>query len=165
VSRFKQRRWRIAVVTAAALVVAGGALAYWTSAGSGSAQATVANPDPLTITAGATPSTPLFPGGSGDVTAHVENPNPFRVHFSALSLDTTQGEGNSGFDASPSGCNLSSLAFTTQTNGGAGWFVPKKVGATNGTLDLDLANAVHMSSAASNACQGATFTVYLSPNP
>jgi len=153
------------VAAVVALIFAAGALAYWTTIGNGSGQATVTNPDPLTITVGAAPSTPLFPTGSGDVTAHIENPNPFRVHISTLDLDHSQGSGSSGFDASPSGCNLSALSFTAQTNGAAGWDVPKKVGATNGSLNLDLANAIHMSSAASNACQSATFTVYLNPNP
>jgi hypothetical protein len=165
VRRLQQRRWRVATVAAVVLVFAAGALAYWTTTGSGTAQATVTNPDPLTITAGGAPSTLLFPAGSGDVTAHIENPNPFVIHISTLALDTSQGSGSSGFDASPSGCNLASLSFTAQTNGGTGWNVPKKVGVTNGVIDVALAGAIHMSSSASNACQSATFTVYLNPSP
>jgi hypothetical protein len=53
------------------------------------------------------------------------------------------------------------LSFTTQTNLGAGWTVPGKVGAVNGSLSITLTAALAMSTAAANACQGATFTVFL----
>ena len=43
-----------------------------------------------------------------------------------------------------------------QSNGGAGWFV-----LAGATLDLDLTNAVDLTTAAATECQGATFTVYL----
>jgi hypothetical protein len=59
-------------------------------------------------------------------------------------------------DAAHPGCVVSTLSFTTQTNGGAGWTVPG-----NGSLPLTLASALSMSTSAANACQGATFTVYL----
>lgn len=161
---FSGRGGKLLAVFVAALVLAGGALAYWTASGSGSGSGgTVANPLALTISAGPATLTPLFPNGSGNVAVHISNPNVFRVHISTLALDTSQGTG--GFGASPSGCNLASLSFTPQTNGVTGWDVPKKVGAVNGTLDLDLTGAIQMSSVASNACQGATFTVYLNPNP
>lgn len=168
--RFQSRKVRLLVAFVAALCLAGGALAYWTASGSGTAQATVTNPSPLTITAGSTPSTPLFPGTDGDVTAHIENPNPFPVHIGTLSRDTSQGTSLSGFSG-PAGCDPPPLTFTAQTNGGVGWTVPKKVGSVNGVLDLDpahsstLVNAVHMSISAANACQGGTFTVYLQTGP
>ena len=167
--RFQSRRVRFLAVLLAAVCLSGGAFAYWTASGSGSGTSSVGNASALTISAGPATLTPLFPGGSANVAVHIENPNLFPVHISTLALDTSQGEGFSGFDASPSGCNLTgvppALTFTSQTNGVTGWDVPKKVGATNGFLDLDLTGAIHMSTAASNACQGATFTVYLNPNP
>jgi hypothetical protein len=57
------------------------------------------------------------------------------------------------------------LSFATQTDGGAGWTVPGKVGNTNGTLAVSLTNALAMSLGAANACQGATTTVYLTAGP
>jgi len=154
------RRKRVAaVIVVAVLCMAASAAAYFTTAGSGSGTAGLGSSRPVTIAAGSTPSTPLVPGGDGDVTARISNPNPYAVHVGSLALDASQG--TDGFDASPPGCNLGdALAFTTQTNGGAGWEIP-----ANGTLDLDLAGSLRMTTDASNACQGARFTVYLGAGP
>lgn len=137
------------------LAVAAGAAAYFTSTGAGSSSATVGNASAVTITAGAAPSTELFPGTDGDVTAKISNPNGSAVHIGSLSVAPTEGE--YGFDTTGSSCNLS---FTTQTNDGVGWDVP-----ANGSLDLDLADSIHMATTASNLCQGAAFTVYLQAGP
>ena len=166
---FSGRRGKLAAAVVVALVCAGAALAYFTSTGSGSGTGNVGNALAVTITAGTTPTSAeqLFPGGSGSVTVHISNPNTFVAHIGSLALDTSQGQSSSGFDASPSGCDLATpaLTFTTQTNGGLGWNVPKKVVNTNGTLDLDLTGSIHMATTANNSCQGATFTVYLQAGP
>jgi hypothetical protein len=80
-------------------------------------------------------------------------------------IDTSQG--SSGFDVDPShsGCAVSVLHLTGQTNGGSGFAVPAKVGSTNGNLAVDLTGAISMDATAANACQGATFTVYLKVGP
>src|SRR5689334_1694547 len=100
-----------------AFALAGGALAYWTTSGSGSGTSSVANPDPLDISAGTTPTAAeqLFPGGSGSVTVTVKNPNTFRIWLPSLALDL--GSGTSGFavDGGHSGCNLGSLSYSPQT--------------------------------------------------
>lgn len=141
------------------LCVVGVATAYFSTSGSGSGSATVGSALPVTIAAGAAPTAELYPGGAGDVTVRISNPNAFGVHVGSLALDTSHGQ--DGFDASPPGCNVGeALEFTTQTNGGAGWNVP-----ANGTLDLDLAGSLHMTDTAANACQAATFTVYLGAGP
>jgi hypothetical protein len=149
---------RLAAAVAIALTFAAGAAAYLTSTGSGSGEASVGTAQPVTITAGLAPSGELFPGSDGDVTARISNPNDAAVHIGVLALDPTQGK--NGFDASTAGCNLDALAFTTQTNAGSGWDVP-----ADGTVSLDLTASVHMATSASNACQGATFTVYLRAGP
>jgi hypothetical protein len=151
---------RIAIAAAAALVAAGGALAYYTSTGSGTGGASVASPDPVTIAARTPASGLLYPGASGEVDATVSNPNPFPVRINSLVLD-----GGIGVDGSHSDCDTSALHYTTQDNGGAGWNVPAKVGATEGTLDLTLADALNMDVGAANACQGAAFTVSLATGP
>ena len=162
--RFKRKRVRVVAFTLAALLAGGGsAVAYYSSTGSGTAAATVGQPDPISIAAGTAPtaSEQLFPGGSGSVTATITNPNPFRVHINSLVLDTSHGTG--GF-AGPSGCDLSVLHYTTQTNGTTGWDVPKHV-TLDGELDLDLADAISMDTTAANACQGGSFTVFLKVGP
>jgi hypothetical protein len=149
------------VVPAALLLSAGGAFAYFTSSGSGSADATVATAASLTISPGSATGD-LSPGGSGDVVLSFSNPNPISIHVNSLELDKSQGEGGFGSSA---GCSDPQLSFTSQNNGGAGWDVPAKSGTLDGTLDLTLAGAVTMGAGASDDCQGATFTIYLTTGP
>jgi hypothetical protein len=125
-----------------ALVIAGSvigvAIAAWTTGGSGSGQASAGTAASMTISAG-TPSTNLYPTASADVAAAVT------------------------VDGGHSACNTGASVSVTspQDNSGAGWDVPAKSGAVNGSLNLDLANAISMSNAANDSCQGATFTVAL----
>ena len=144
-----------------ALVAAGGAFAYYSSTGSGSGSASVGTPAELTITA-ATPGTGfLYPGGSGEVDATISNPNTLSVRVNSLVLDSA----GISADAGHSGCDTSALHYATQNNGGLGWDVPAKVGATDGSLDVELADAISMDTDAANECQGATFTIYLKTGP
>jgi hypothetical protein len=153
----------IAIVIAIIVVGVGGAgvaYAYWSAGGTGSATGVSGSTVPLTLSSG-TPSAGLLPGGSSDVVRTITNSNTANVKVSSLSLDTTQGTGGFSVDAAHTGCALTALSIGTQTNGGAGWTVPAKVGAVNGTLTVTLSSALAMSVSAANACQGATFTVYL----
>src|SRR5262249_38269169 len=103
----------------------------------------------------------LYPGGNADVVVTITNPNPFAVHLPSLVLDTGQPGNGFAVDAGHSGCTTGSLSFNgPQTNGGADFVVP-----ASGHLDVDLSNAISMSAAAVNACQGATFTVFLKAGP
>lgn len=160
----RKRAVRIALPIIAALAIAGGAFAYFTSTGSGAGSSSAGSTQNVTISA-ATPTAALYPGGTGDLAATVGNPNSISVHLPLLSLDTSQG--TNGFSVDPAhataGCSAAAaqLSFTSQNDGGAGWDVPPRVGATNGTLSLDLANAVSMGIGSASACQGATFTVFL----
>jgi hypothetical protein len=146
---------------AAAVLVVGGtlvgvAIAAWTTGGSGSGQASAGTAANMTISAG-TPTSSLYPNGSADVAATISNPNPYKVHISSISMGAVT------VDSGHSGCNASSsvTGASSATNGGAGWDVPAKVGSTNGSLNVDIANAVSMDNTANDACQGATFTVAL----
>ena len=163
--RFQSRRVRFLVAGVVALVLAGGALAYWTSTGSGSGTSTVGNAQAVTIAAGVAPTTMLYPGTTGDVTVHITNPNLFSVHIGTLAINASQG--TNGFSASPAGCNFTgtpALSFTAQTNGGLGWTVPAHT-TSDGVLDRDLTGSISMNTNADNACQGATFTVSLVATP
>ncbi len=142
-----------------ALVIAGSvigvAIAAWTTGGSGSGQASAGTAASMTISAG-TPSTNLYPTASADVAAVVSNPNPYLVHVSSVSLGAVT------VDGGHSACNTRQRQrHLTTDQRWTGWDVPAKSGAVNGSLNLDLANAISMSSAANDSCQGATFTVAL----
>jgi hypothetical protein len=151
--RIRNRKPLLAVVvaTAAALALSGGAVAT----------ASVASPDPLSIAAQTPTVNLLYPGGSGEVDATVSNPNPFPLRINSLVL----GSGGIGVDSAHSGCDTSALHFTSQSNGGAGWDVPARVGTTNGILDLQLTGSISMDTSAANACQGATFTISVATGP
>lgn len=151
-----RRRTPFALVAGALVVaIAGAAFAYWAITGGGSAAATTGGTAALTLSP-ATPTAGLYPGGQAAVATTVDNPNGASVRVGSLALDPSQGTGGFAVDAAHSGCAVSTLGFTTQTNGGAGWTVP-----AHGSLPLTLSGAVSMSPSAANACQGATFTVYL----
>jgi hypothetical protein len=153
----------IAMIVAIVIVMVGGAgvaYAYWSAGGAGTGFGANGTTTPLTLSSG-TPTGTLLPGGSTNVILTMTNPNTARVKISSLALDTTQGTSGFSVDSGHSACTLSTLSFVTQTNAGAGWTVPGKVGTVNGTLGVTLTNSLSMSAAAANACQGATFTVYL----
>lgn len=144
----------------AALLSGGGALAYLTSVGGGSGAAQVGSASDLTISPGA-PTAQLYPGGSGDVVAVISNPNPFAAHVNSLELDTSHGSGGFASTGGSGTCNDPDLSFAAQDNGGAGWSVPPRVGAVDGTRSVTLPGAISMGAGADDGCQGATFTVYL----
>jgi len=150
-------------LTVAMAVIVAVAFGFFSSTGSGSGTGSAQSSAQAVTIAGASPTTALFPGGNGSVGVTISNPNNFRVHINSLVLDTSQGTNGFSVDGGHSSCDTSVLGFTTQDNSAAGWFVPAKVGSTNGSLPLDLSNAISMTSAAADACQGATFTVYLKP--
>jgi len=147
---------RLAAVAVTGLLVAGvAAYGAWSVSGSGTGSAAAATASSLALTPG-TPGTALYPNGSADVATTIANNNPFPVHVSSIALDSGQGTNGFAVDAGHSTCDLSTLSFAAQTNGGSGWDVP-----ANGTLDVDATDAVSMSGSAGDPCQGASFTLYL----
>lgn len=154
----------LALTVIAALAVTGVAHAYWRAAGTGTGTAATGTTVPVTLSPG-TPTPGLYPGGSTNVVLSVTNTNTSPVVLGSLALDISQGTSGFAVDAGHSGCLVSALSYTTQTNGGAGWTVPAKVGSTNGTLTITLPSALAMTTGAANACQGATSTVYLAAGP
>lgn len=146
------------------VAVGGVADALWTGSGGGTGSGSTGTTVPVTLSPG-TPAAALHPGGRANVVLTVSNPNPSPILIGSLVLDTDQGTGGFAVDAGHSGCDVSSLSFTPQTNGGAGWTVPGRVGGANGTLSVTLPNAVGMGLGAANACQGAVTTVYLVAGP
>jgi len=145
----------VALIILAALATTGVSYAYWAGSGSGAGSADTGTTQAVTFSPG-TPTAQLYPGGQAAVALSIANPNPGSVRIGSLSLDTSQGTGGFAVDGAHSACGVASLTFTPQTNGGAGWTVP---GA--GSLPITLAGALSMNANAANACQGASFTVYL----
>ena len=159
------RRMPLAVLLVIlALPVGGAANAFWSASGSGAGSGTTGTTVAVVLTPGV-PAANLYPGGTTNVVLIVSNPNTSPVRLGSLALDTGQGAGGFAVDAGHSGCAVATLSFTTATNGGAGWTVPGKVGAVDGTLSITLTNAVAMGVGAADACQGASFTVYLAAGP
>ena len=164
IPRTARRMLLTSLLVVLAVPIADAANAYWNGSGGGAGSGTTGTTLAVTLSPG-TPAAGLYPGGQANVSLVMSNPNASPVRVGSLALDT--GLSPTGFvvDTGHSGCDVSALSFTTQTNGGAGWNVPAKVGAVNGTLTVTLTNALAMGVAAADACQGASYTVYLAAGP
>ncbi len=108
----RHKKRTAALVSLLALIVAGGAVAYFTASGSGSGSATVGTSTPVTLT-GATSGT-LYPGTSETVTLSATNPSSGHeevgtVHLSGIKACT----GGTGNDSVWNGSSCSD-----STNGG-----------------------------------------------
>ena len=141
-----------------------GASAFWHGSASGSGSAATETPALVVLSPG-TPSDALLPGARADVVLTVSNPNASQVHIGSLTLDPTEGTQGYAVDGDHPACDVSSLSFSDQSNGGAGWSVPGRVGAEDGTASLMLTDALAMAISAADACQGASFSVYLRAGP
>ena len=157
----RSRRISAAVAVAVGLVVAGGALAYYTAAGSGGGSASVASGAELAIDAVTPTGKLLSPGQTGEVDATISNPSPFPVRVNSLVL----GAGGITVDDAHAGCDTSALQYTRQDNNGEGWEVPARAGAVDGSLAVQLSGALTMDRSAADACQDAIFTVHLASGP
>jgi hypothetical protein len=155
----------IGVAVALTLAFASVALGYWSGTGTGTTSTRLADSLALTLSP-ATPDDPIAPGDRADVSVVVHNPNTFEAHMGSFVLDADHGPPFT-VDSGHSGCVVSGgvLSFTDQPNGGAGWDIPPSVGSDDGTLVVQLRDALTMSVAAADACQGATFTITLDSRP
>ncbi len=117
------------------------AFASWTSTGTGSGTAAAGNATPLVVTVGT--ASGLYPTGSVNVGFTVKNTNPYSVTLSNAHPS------NISVDAGHSTCNVASIsaADVSLTDVLA-------TGATSPSRNV----AIAMSNAATNACQGATFS-------
>lgn len=164
-TRYATKRARaLLLATTVTLGLAAGALAFWMANGSGEASAVLGSPAQLTLSEG-TPQHQLSPGHAADVTAVATNSNPYFVTIGSLALATSHGTAGFEVDTGHGACGLSAIHFTAQAAPvgifGPGWRVPPKVGDVDGTLPIELKDALTMDADAANACQGASFTVHL----
>jgi len=120
------------------------AFAAWTAGGTGNGYAQAKTAVNLTTSAATTTAT-LYPGGTGNVYLNVTNPNPYAVTITGVAA-------NGSITASNGSCNVASVTYTAPTS-------PSLVVAAGATTQFTLTNAVAMSTAANDNCQGNTFTI------
>jgi hypothetical protein len=137
----------LAIATTVAVVLGGGTIAYgaWSASGSGSSQAKSVTAVALTVSV-ATGTADLYPGGSGAVYFTVNNTNPYGVSLT-----------DADFGAVTSSDEVNCPAANITVNDKTG--LSLSVGANTTSATLSIANAVTMSSAALDGCQGKTFTI------
>jgi hypothetical protein len=162
--RLRIGRVRAVMIGLVAIALPATALAYWSAIGTGTTSVQLADPLAMTLSPGVL-SDPISPGVVGGVSVIVSNPNTIEEHIGSFTLDSDGTAIPIVVDGGHGGCDVSALSFATQTNGGVGWVVPPKVGSADGTLAVELPDALAMSRTAANACQGATFTITLDVNP
>jgi hypothetical protein len=157
----RRRIWTSVVVASVLMVLAtaGGAFGWFSSVGHGTGSADAAAIQAITLSP-ATETTPLYPGADGDVSLTVANPNGVSVKIPSLVLDTSQGTNGLSVDAGHLGCSLSGVQFNA-ANATIAWTVPANATA----YPIDIASGVTLLASADNACQSATFTVYLKVGP
>jgi hypothetical protein len=147
----KKRKLVILAAAVAAVVAAGIGIAAWTISGSGNGYAKAGSASSLTLAdATAFTTATLYPGATGDLKLRVTNPNSFPVRITAVSGNgTITSDKGAACDASTgvTFANQSGLALDL---------------AASATATLTVANAVSMSNASDNSCQGAVFTVPVS---
>jgi hypothetical protein len=133
----------------ATVVCAVTATAFFRAAGAGAGTASVATLQPVAVAAtagGDAPSSVLLPGGSADVIVRLQNPNAFAVR-----LVSVVGNGSVTADGGHPGCSTTGVTFADQT--GLNISVPP------GSSLVHLPSAAAMSTASSNGCQGAFFSI------
>ncbi|HEU5001279.1 MAG TPA: hypothetical protein VFW71_00680 [Actinomycetota bacterium] len=134
------------------LLSAGAARAYFSGSGSGTGTASVGTMQAVTVAAytGETLTSQLYPGGpAADVVLKVTNPNNFTVTVTSV----TAGVGPITADGSHPACTTTGVTFTAP--GTVNLAVPAN---TTGAV-FHLPGAAAMSTASSNGCQGATFSI------
>lgn len=130
-------------------VVASAVIAAWVTNGSGPGYAKAQTASNLTLSdASASTTADLYPGATGSVKLKVTNPNPFPVRITSVAKQASAITSDKG-----AACDASTgVTFSDQT----GLALDVAAGATT---TLTLANAISMSNASDNSCQGAVFTI------
>jgi hypothetical protein len=130
-------------------VAASAVIAAWVTNGTGPGYAKAQTASNLTLSdASASTTADLYPGATGSVKLKVTNPNPFPVRITSVAKQASAITSDKG-----AACDASTgVTFSDQT----GLALDVAAGAT---VTLTLANAISMSNASDNSCQGALFTI------
>ena len=150
-----KRRRAVVFGLVAALVVAGGAIAFWTSTGTGSGTASVGTDSGLTIT-GVAFGNALYPGTRSPVSFTITNSSPnSAITVAQVMADTSFG--TNGITGLPGGCDPADFSFPNYT-------VNQSIPAS-GTLNVTVptAGGLALSNTASNqdACKNASPVLHL----
>jgi hypothetical protein len=145
-----KKRVLIPVSIVTVLIVAGAAIAYFTSTGSGTATATVGSGSAVTLHG--TAATTLYPGTTSSVSFTVDNPSAGAQRVGTIHLASVS------TDAGHSGCVLTDFTMPDVV---ANQSFPNGNGqAVTATGTLTMANT----GVSQNACQGAPLTLNLTSN-
>lgn len=158
------RRARVLTACAVALVPlgsAGGAYAFWSAIGNGSATAASATAQPLDVSAAATPFTGLFPGKTADLDFVLSNGNAYPVSLTKLSAVSVTSDDET---ACPGGTYISLPSEVTTGVSAGGYVLPSPIAVPAGSTSTaaTLPGLITLTTSAPDACQGRTFTVSLS---
>jgi hypothetical protein len=139
------------VVLLAAIIAVGVGLSAWSLGGSGNGAAKATTASNITLAdATAFTTADLYPGATGNLKLRATNPNPFPVRITAVSANgTITSDKGAACDASTGVTFSNQTGLTLDLAGGA-------------TATLTVSNAVSMSNASDNSCQGAVFMVPVS---
>jgi len=151
-----RKRALMAVAGVCVLAVAGAAIAYFTSTGSGTGTASVGTSSPVTLHA--TVAGNLYPGSSSSVSFTVDNPSSGSQRVGTITLASISVDaGHSGCSAATSGGNpdfsMPAVAVNKTFASGNGQTVTQ-----TGTLTMNDTGVNQ------DACQGATLTLNLTNN-
>lgn len=139
-----------------ALVLAGGAYAYFTSNGSGTGTAKVGNGSSVVLHA--TVSSNLYPGSSSPVSFTVDNPSSGSLRVGTISLaSVTVDAGHSGCSVVTTGANPDFSMPAVAVNR---VFTPGNAQSVTPTGTLTM----NETGVSQDACQGATLTLNLTNN-
>ena len=145
------KKWKVVGGLTGLMMIGGIAFAAWTANGTGSGYAKATNAQALTtLDVSASTVADLYPGQTnGDLLVRISNPNPYPVQITSISQDTGSIEtvSNDTTCEAATGVSLDSASSLT-------WAVPASSAATH-----TLADAVNMTNASDNACQGETFII------
>jgi hypothetical protein len=146
---------RIAVGAIVALALgAGTSYAYFVTTASGDSVAGVGNLQSVTVATAGTPASPLLPGGTGDVDFAVTNPNDAPITLIEVAMN-----GTASPDPSHSECTTTDGQPVVTLDVPSG-DLPLSIPADS-TKTVELVGAAAMDVAATNNCQGASFSLPL----
>lgn len=146
-----KRRFVIALTVAAFLTcaLAGGALAYWRTTGSGTGAASVGTAQSVTIVAATgTPQSSLVPGGTADLTLTLNNPNSYSVTITGVAQNGTVSPVSGG------GCTGANAGVSVPAQTGLSISVPSGNGEA-----VHIPNGASMTTGSNSACQGVSFQI------